>query len=602
MTIPTSVTNKIKNALRIDRAFALVWKASKKWTILGALLTVISGLLPLVALYILKLIIDTITDAVQTGAGGESFNRIIFLICCATLVGVFQAAIRQLSLYIQEAQASVVTDYVSAALHEQSISLDLAYYENPKYYDTLHRAQREGPYRPTRIVNGLTRLLQNIVSLAAMVGLLFTFHWAVGILLFVSTIPGIFVQIFHAKKSYNWRNKRTPEERKAGYFSTLLTLDAFAKEIRLFNLGQFFSDSFNSLKTLLRTEKLTLSRSKGMWEFIAQAFAAIVLMGSLLLITFRALSGAITIGDMVMFFQAFQRGITYLKELLQNIASLYEDNLFIAYLFEFLDIPQKIIDPPRPEVMPSSFTSGVELSGVSFKYPGERSGVLKDISLRIGPHEVVALVGANGAGKSTLVKLLCRLYDPAGGTITIDGNKLEQYRVEELRKQISVVFQDYAKYYLTAQENIMLGDIEASADTQRVKEAALKADADAFIQKLPKGYDTVLGRWFLSGEELSLGEWQKIVLARAFLRESPLIILDEPTSSMDIHTEYHLYTKFKQLMQGRSALIISHRFSTVRMADRIYVLDDGRICEEGSHEDLVAAGGVYAGMYAKVID
>jgi len=583
-----SIKNRIKNAMRIDRAFLLVWKASRKWTILSISLTVIQGIIPLLTLYIMKLIVDTITYAIQSGDGEGSFRRAMYLIIAATIIAVIQAAIRLVGNYVSEAQGAIVTDYVSSTLHEKSIDLDLAYYENPRYYDTLHRAQQEGPYRPTKIVNGLTRMLQNAVSLIAMVGLLFMFHWGVGILLFVSTIPGLFVQIIHARKRFEWQKKRTQSERRAAYLSNILTIDLFAKEIRLFDLGAFFSNTFDSLRALLRREKLSLSRKKSVSDFFAQFFAAMVLMGCLLLITLRA-----------MFYQAFQRGIGHLKDLLTNIAALHEDNMFVAHFFEFLDIRNQIVDPPTPVTVPPTFIKGISFDHVSFRYPGERTAVLEDISLTIGPGEVVALVGANGAGKSTLVKLMCRLYDPQQGTISMDGTDLRQFGLKDLRRQISVVFQDYAKYFLTVKENIRLGDISIAEDSPKIREAAIKANADAFIEKLPHGYDTTLGRWFYAGEELSLGEWQKLVLARAFLRESQLIILDEPTSSLDIHTEYHLYMKFKELIAGHSALLISHRFSTVRMADRIYVVDGGKIAEKGTHRELMALEGIYADMYTK---
>lgn len=596
---PPSIAVKFKNALRIDRAFLLVWKASRNWTILSILLTLIQGVIPLLTLYILKLLIDTITLAIQSGNTSDNFRQAVFLIIISAVLALFQAAVRLLGGYVAEAQSAVVTDYVSSRIHEKSIDLDLAYYENPKYHDTLHRAQREGPYRPTKIVNGLTQTLQNGVSLFTMAGLLFMFHWVVGFLLFVSTIPGLLVQIIHARKRFEWQKEQTPMERRTSYLGNVLTAEHFAKEIRLFNLGSFFSTSYDTLRALLRREKLSLSRKRSIADFLAQAFAAAILAACLVLITLRALQGAITVGDMIMYYQAFQRGIGYLKDLLANIASLYEDNMFVAHFFEFLDIQNEIVEPVVPARIPSVPSKGITLEHVSFRYPGDREAVLKDISLTIGPGEVVALIGTNGAGKSTLVKLLCRLYDPAEGRISMEDIDFRRLSLKDLRLRISVVFQDYAKYFLTVKENIGLGDIETPVNSERIREAAVKADADPFIQKLPHGYDTTLGRWFWDGEELSLGEWQKLVLARAFLRQSQFIILDEPTSSMDVNTEHHLYTKFKELITGRSALLISHRFSTVRMADRIYVIENGRIAEEGTHAELMAVRGIYCDMYTK---
>jgi ATP-binding cassette, subfamily B, bacterial len=596
---PATISRKIKNALRIDRAILLVWKASKKWTLLSICLTVVQGFVPLLTLYVIKLIVDTISEAIQSGDAASYYQRVVFLVFAAASIAIFQAAVRAAGSYVAEAQSTVVTDYVYSALHRKSISLDLSYYENPQYYDTLHRAQHDGPYRPTKIVNGLTRILQNGVSLAAMVALLFMFHWAVGVLLFVSTIPGVVAQVVHARRQYEWQKKRTHEERRASYLSNILTIDAFAKEIRLFDLGNFFADSFNSLRNILRREKLTLSWKKNIAEFLAQLFATVIVMGCLLLIALRALQGSITIGDMVMFYQAFQRGIGYLKDLLTSIASLYEDNMFVTHFFEFLDIKNRIADPPLPVAVPHSFLQGITLENVSFSYPGQRGKVLQNISLNIGAGEVVALVGANGAGKSTLVKLLCRLYEPDSGKITMEGVELNDYAVKDLRRHISVVFQDFVRYYMTVRENIRLGDITIPTASGKIEEAAAKANADAFIEKLPHGYDTLLGRWFNGGEEISLGEWQKIVLARSFLRDAPFVILDEPTSSLDIQTEFHLYTKFRQLIAGHSALLISHRFSTVRMADRIYVLRDGKVAESGTHRQLMDLDGIYADMYAK---
>ena len=599
MSTRISVRKKIKNVFRIDRAFRFVWRASPGWTVLNTFLAILQGLLPLLSLYLIKLIVDTITSAVQSDYSEVVFREIVFLVALATGAALVQAAFSRLTAYATEAQSVTVTDYVYDVMHKKSVSLDLAYYENPQYFDTLHRAQQEGPYRPTRIVSGLNQVGQSFVVLAGMVGLLFTFHWSAAILLFVSTLPGLWVQLLFARKNYCWQKEVTPLERRASYYSEILTGDMFAKEIRLFGLGSFFSTGFNLLRRKIRKERLSLARHRSIADFFSQGFALFILMGCFLYIGDQTLKGVITIGAMVMYFQAFQRGLTSLKNLLQYLAWLYEDNLFVAHFFTFLDIDNSIVDTKNPVSLPRGNRASITFNNVSFKYPGVREDVLKGVSFEIHPGEVIALVGANGAGKSTIVKLLCRLYDPKDGEIYFDQINYKQLSAKDLRKRISAVFQDFVQYSLSVRNNIKLGDIDSDRSSKELESAAAKAGIEDVILKLPNGYETILGKQFAKGEELSYGEWQRLVVARAFYKDASLVILDEPSSSLDIDSEFELFQNFKHLISGKSALIISHRFSTVKIADRVLVLEKGKIVETGSHNELMRIRGRYFEMYTK---
>ncbi|MGA9350204.1 MAG: ABC transporter ATP-binding protein, partial [Anaerolineae bacterium] len=472
-----------------------------------------------------------------------------------------------------------------------------SYYESPQYYDTLHRAQQEAPFRPTRILNGLVQVAQSGVSLLAMAGLLFSFHWGVAAILFVGVIPGVLVQLRYAGKMYRWQRQRTSAERRSWYFNWLLTGGMYAKEIRLFGLGSLFIRRFRDLRVQLRREKLEIATRRSVAELAAQASAGLAVFGSFIFIAYQAVQGTITLGDLVMYYQAFQRGQGYLRGVLSGLAGLYEDNLFLSNLYEFLDLKPRVVEPAHPKPVPQPMQAGIVFDRVSFQYPAGTRKVLEDITLTVRPGEVVALVGENGSGKTTLVKLLCRLYDPADGVITLDGMDLRQFEAAALRREISVIFQDYAQYHLTARENIWFGNLDLPPDDERIIAAAQQSGADDVIARLPQGYETTLGRWFEDGEELSIGEWQIIALARAFLRNTQIIVLDEPTSALDAKAEYKVFQKIRQLAEGRTAVLISHRFSTVRMADRIYVLNDGRVIESGSHDELVHLGGTYAHLF-----
>ncbi|MDD1701599.1 MAG: ABC transporter ATP-binding protein/permease [Methanoregula sp.] len=584
------------------RAIHLVFTHAPGLTSLTILLTVFQGLLPLAALYVMKLIVDTATVGITSADKAPIITHLLFLLVVAAGIALLVAICRSVASYITEVQSLVLTDIITDQIQEHSLRLDLAYYENPSYHDSLHRAQMEGPTRPSRIVGDLVQIGQNCISVGAVGVFILAFSPVVGIVLIGAALPAALVRTWYSRRLYELRIRQTEAERQSQYYHWMMTDTYHAQEIRQFGLGQILRERYRTLQDSLRKARLAISRSRAIWETLTQGFITVAIFGSFTVIALMAVKGTISLGDLVMFFMGFQLCIGYTQSILSSLNALYEDQLFLRNFFAFLDLKPRVAVPKDPVPVPTPVRQEIRFEDLTFTYPGAVDPALVGVNLTLRKGEVIALVGNNGAGKSTFIKLLCRLYDPVQGRITVDGLDLKKTDPEDWRRHITVIFQDYVRYQLSARENIWMGDINRSLDTPRIEKAARQAAADTVIGRLPNEYASLLGKLFSGGHELSTGEWQKIALARAFFRDAEIVVLDEPASSLDALAEAEIFHRFRELVKGHTAVIISHRFSTILLADQVYVIDHGKIIEHGTHAELMAKNGKYATMFRAQAD
>lgn len=578
----------------LPKFFKLVWQTHKGYTILNALLRLIRSAMPVAMLYIGKLIIDEVVATSKSHATDHTY--LWQLVAAEFGLAILSDALGRATLLVDSLLGDLFSNHTSVKIMEHAATLDLDQFEDSEFYDKLERARQQTIGRTILLSQVLTQV-QDLITMGFLAVGLMAFNPLLILLLLIAIVPAFLGESYFNDRSYALTRGQTPERRELDYMRYIGASDETAKEVKLFNLSGFLIDRFKTLSNKFYNDNKKLSVKRASWGTLFTLIGSVGYYTAYVVIIMQTITGAITIGTLTFLAGSFRQLRSLLENILSRFTSVSQGAIYLRDFFEFFEIQPNIITSKHPLPFPNPVKHGFVFENVGFKYHNSDNWANRNLNFTLHAGEKLALVGENGAGKTTLVKLLARLYEPNEGRILLDGADLRDYDLFELRRNIGIIFQDYLRYQLSFAQNIAVGNIEQLNNRVLIEQAAEKSLASLLAQKLPNQYDQALGRRFNNGVELSGGEWQKIALARAYMKDAQLLILDEPTSSLDARAEYQVFQRFAELTEGKTAVLISHRFSTVRMANRILVLDKGRMLEIGSHEELLALNGRYAELF-----
>jgi ATP-binding cassette subfamily B protein len=575
--------------------FKLVWQASPRLTIASALLRIVRSAIPLAILYVGKLIIDQV---IQSGHGSVNASRTYLwqLVAVEFGLAILSDGLNRLTLLADSFLSDLFSNYTSIRIMQHAAILDLDQFEDSGFYDKLERARQQTVGR-TILLSQVLSQVQDLITMGFLAAGLIVFNPWLILLLLIAVLPAFIAESYFNDKDYSLTRRQTPERRELDYIRFTGASDETAKEVKIFDLSDFLVDRFRQLsdKFFLANKPLAIKRS--LWGTLFAVLGSMGYYGAYIFIISKTIAGNLSIGDLTFLAGSFRQLRSLFEGILSRFTSVSQGAMYLKDFFDFFDIEPKIKLSPDARPFPNPVLRGFTFNNVGFRYANSERWANRNLNFTLHAGEKLALVGENGAGKTTLIKLLARLYDPTEGTIFLDGYDLREYDLAELRKQVGIIFQDYTRYQMTVSQNIAVGNIHEKENRELIIQSARQSLADPVIQKLPGKYDQALGKRFNQGVELSGGEWQKIALARAYMKNAQLLILDEPTSALDARAEYEVFQRFSELTKGKTAVLISHRFSTVRMADRILVLEKGELLESGSHEELLKGNGRYSELF-----